>query len=44
MALGITRFAANAHLDHIFVKTGVSRQADLIRLAIELISPAESNA
>jgi DNA-binding CsgD family transcriptional regulator/PAS domain-containing protein len=43
-ALGITRFTANTHLDHIFVKTGVTRQADLIRLAIELISPAGSNA
>jgi DNA-binding CsgD family transcriptional regulator len=43
-ALGITRSTANAHLDHIFVKTGVSRQADLIRLAIELISPAGSKA
>jgi DNA-binding CsgD family transcriptional regulator len=43
-ALGITRFTANTHLDHIFAKTGVTRQADLIRLAIELISPAGSNA
>jgi DNA-binding CsgD family transcriptional regulator/PAS domain-containing protein len=43
-ALGITRFTANAHLDQIFVKTGVSRQADLIRLAFELVSPARSNA
>jgi DNA-binding CsgD family transcriptional regulator/PAS domain-containing protein len=41
--LGVTRSTANAHLDHIFVKTGVTRQADLIRLAIELISPAGSN-
>jgi DNA-binding CsgD family transcriptional regulator len=44
MALGITRSTANAHLDHIFGKTGVTRQADLIRLAIELISPAGSKA
>jgi DNA-binding CsgD family transcriptional regulator/PAS domain-containing protein len=43
-ALGITRSTANAHLDHIFVKTDVTRQADLIRLAIELISPAGCNA
>jgi DNA-binding CsgD family transcriptional regulator len=42
-ALGIARSTANGHLDHIFVKTGVTRQADLIRLAIELISPAGSN-
>jgi DNA-binding CsgD family transcriptional regulator/PAS domain-containing protein len=41
--LGITKFTANTHLDHIFSKTGVTRQADLIRLAIELISPAGSN-
>jgi DNA-binding CsgD family transcriptional regulator/PAS domain-containing protein len=38
--LGISRSTANGHLDHIFVKTGVTRQADLIRLAIGLISPA----
>jgi DNA-binding CsgD family transcriptional regulator/PAS domain-containing protein len=43
-ALGITRSTANGHLDHIFMKTGVTRQADLIRLAIELISPAGSKA
>jgi DNA-binding CsgD family transcriptional regulator len=41
-ALGITRYTANTHLDHIFMKTGVTRQADLIRLAMELISPAGS--
>ena len=41
-ALGITKSTANTHLDHIFMKTGVTRQADLIRLAIELISPAAS--
>jgi DNA-binding CsgD family transcriptional regulator len=43
-ALGITRYTANTHLDHIFMKTGVTRQADLIRLAIELISPAGPKA
>jgi DNA-binding CsgD family transcriptional regulator len=43
-ALRITRYTANTHLDHIFMKTGVTRQADLIRLAIELISPAGSKA
>ena len=40
--LGITRSTANTHLDHIFMKTGVTRQADLIRLSIGLISPAGS--
>jgi DNA-binding CsgD family transcriptional regulator len=44
MVLGITRSTANGHLDHIFVKTGVTRQVDLIRLAIKLISPAGSSA
>jgi DNA-binding CsgD family transcriptional regulator len=39
-ALGVTRSTANTHLDHIFAKTGVTRQADLIRLALEMISPA----
>jgi DNA-binding CsgD family transcriptional regulator/PAS domain-containing protein len=42
--LGITRSTANTHLDHVFAKTGVTRQADLIRLAIELISPATPKA
>jgi DNA-binding CsgD family transcriptional regulator len=40
-ALGITRYTVNTHLDHIFSKTGVARQSDLIRLAIELIPPAK---
>jgi DNA-binding CsgD family transcriptional regulator/PAS domain-containing protein len=39
-ALGITRYTANTHLDHIFMKAGVTRQVDLIRLAIGMISPA----
>jgi DNA-binding CsgD family transcriptional regulator len=43
-ALGIAKSTANGHLDHIFLKTGVTRQADLIRLSIELISPAGSKA
>jgi DNA-binding CsgD family transcriptional regulator/PAS domain-containing protein len=43
-ALGVARATANTHLDHIFLKTGVTRQADLIRLAIGLIPPAGSKA
>jgi DNA-binding CsgD family transcriptional regulator len=41
-ALGISRSTANTHLDHIFMKTGVTRQADLIRLSNGLISPVGS--
>jgi DNA-binding CsgD family transcriptional regulator len=37
--LGVSRSTVNTHLDHIFMKTGVARQADLIRLSIGLISP-----
>jgi DNA-binding CsgD family transcriptional regulator len=40
--LGNSRSTVNTHLDHIFQKTGVTRQADLIRLSIEMISPAVS--
>jgi DNA-binding CsgD family transcriptional regulator len=32
----------NTHLDHIFLKTGVTRQADLMRLGMVLVSPAGS--
>ncbi len=39
-ALGVTRYTANTHLDHIFMKTGVTRQAELMRLGMGLISPA----
>jgi DNA-binding CsgD family transcriptional regulator len=38
-ALGIAVATAKTHLDHIFSKTGVTRQADLMRLATGLISP-----
>jgi DNA-binding CsgD family transcriptional regulator len=38
--LGITRDTAKNHLNRIFRKTGVTRQADLIRLAVGLIPPA----
>lgn len=40
--LGIVRATANTHLDHVFTKTGVTRQADLMRLGMGLISPAGS--
>jgi DNA-binding CsgD family transcriptional regulator/PAS domain-containing protein len=41
--LGITRPTAKTHLEHIFLKTGVTRQAELMRLWTGLISPTESN-
>jgi DNA-binding CsgD family transcriptional regulator len=41
--LGITRPTAKTHLGHIFGKTGVTRQAELMRLWTGLISPAGSN-
>jgi DNA-binding CsgD family transcriptional regulator/PAS domain-containing protein len=41
--LGITRPTAKTHLEHIFLKTGVTRQADLIRLWTGLISPTGSD-
>jgi DNA-binding CsgD family transcriptional regulator len=41
--LGITRPTAKTHLEHIFLKTGVTRQAELMRLWTGLISPAGSN-
>jgi DNA-binding CsgD family transcriptional regulator/PAS domain-containing protein len=41
-ALGITRDTAKNHLNRIFQKTGVTRQADLMRLAMGLIPPAEA--
>jgi DNA-binding CsgD family transcriptional regulator/PAS domain-containing protein len=42
-ALGITRPTAKTHLEHIFLKTGVTRQAELVRLWTGLISPTGSN-
>jgi DNA-binding CsgD family transcriptional regulator len=39
-ALAIAVSTANSHLDNIFSKTGVNRQADLIRLGMRLASPA----
>jgi DNA-binding CsgD family transcriptional regulator len=38
-ALGVARSTAKTHLDNIFSKTGVARQADLIRLGSHLSSP-----
>jgi DNA-binding CsgD family transcriptional regulator/PAS domain-containing protein len=41
--LGITRPTAKTHLEHIFQKTGMTRQAELMRLWTGLISPTGSN-
>jgi DNA-binding CsgD family transcriptional regulator len=41
--LGITRPTAKTHLEHIFLKTGATRQAELMRLWTGLISPTASN-
>jgi DNA-binding CsgD family transcriptional regulator len=41
--LGITRPTAKTHLEHIFSKTGVTRQAELMRLWTGLISPTGSS-
>jgi DNA-binding CsgD family transcriptional regulator len=38
-ALGIAATTARTHLDSIFAKTGVARQADLMRLAARLVPP-----
>jgi DNA-binding CsgD family transcriptional regulator len=42
-ALDITRPTAKTHLEHIFLKTGLTRQAELMRLWTGLISPTGSN-
>jgi DNA-binding CsgD family transcriptional regulator len=39
-ALGVAQGTAKTHLDNIFGKTGVTRQADLMRLATGLVPPA----
>jgi DNA-binding CsgD family transcriptional regulator/PAS domain-containing protein len=39
--LGIASSTAKTHLDHIFSKTGVSRQTELIRLAMQMILPVQ---
>jgi DNA-binding CsgD family transcriptional regulator/PAS domain-containing protein len=41
--LGITRPTAKTHLEHIFLKTGVTRQAELMRIWTGLISPTGSS-
>jgi DNA-binding CsgD family transcriptional regulator len=41
--LGIARPTAKTHLEHIFLKTGATRQAELMRLWTGLISPTGSN-
>jgi DNA-binding CsgD family transcriptional regulator/PAS domain-containing protein len=41
--LRIARPTAKTHLEHIFLKTGVTRQAELMRLWTGLISPTGSN-
>jgi DNA-binding CsgD family transcriptional regulator/PAS domain-containing protein len=42
--LGIAPATAKTHLDHIFAKTGVTRQADLMRLGTGLVPPTRSTA
>jgi len=41
--IGIAGTTAKTHLEHIFLKTGVTRQAELMRLWTGLISPTRSN-
>jgi hypothetical protein len=41
--LGIAGATAKTHLEHIFLKTGVTRQAELMRLWTGLICPTRSN-
>jgi len=42
-SLGIAGTTAKTHLEHIFLKTGVTRQAELMRLWTGLISPTRSS-
>lgn len=42
-AVGIAETTARTHLKHLFAKTGVQRQADLIRLALTALAPARLN-
>ncbi|HEV2563586.1 MAG TPA: LuxR C-terminal-related transcriptional regulator [Microvirga sp.] len=39
---GIARSTAKTHLDHIFSKTGVSRQTELVRMTMQLAQPVHS--
>jgi DNA-binding CsgD family transcriptional regulator len=43
-ALGIAPTTAKSHLENIFAKTGVARQADLMRLASGLAPPTRSSS
>ncbi len=43
VTLGIAGTTAKTHLEHIFLKTGVTRQAELMRLWTGLISPTRSD-
>jgi DNA-binding CsgD family transcriptional regulator/PAS domain-containing protein len=40
-ALGIAATTAKTHLENVFAKTGVSRQADLMRLGLGLVPPSK---
>jgi len=40
--LGIAATTARSHLDNIFAKTGVSRQAELMRLAAQIVPPTRA--
>ncbi|MEZ0170502.1 LuxR C-terminal-related transcriptional regulator [Microvirga sp. TS319] len=40
--LGVAPSTAKTHLDHIFAKTGVSRQTELIRLAMQMALPVQA--
>jgi DNA-binding CsgD family transcriptional regulator len=42
VTLGVAPSTAKAHLDKIFAKTGVSRQADLMRLGARLVPPTKA--
>lgn len=39
--LGIAMTTARTHLNNIFVKTGVGRQSEFVRLAVQAVSPIE---
>jgi DNA-binding CsgD family transcriptional regulator len=42
--LGISETTVKTHLQHVFEKTGVNRQADLVRLVAEYMSPFAAQA
>ena len=43
-AVGIAESTAKTHLQHLFAKTGVQRQTELVRLAMSALAPARVNA